>query len=117
MATATHEKTNRRTVRPASMIRQDKDAVILQVEMPGVAKDNIDIQVEDDTLTIHGSTVPGNGDEYLVRERRDADFYQTYTLDETIDRERIDAHMEDGVLMVHLQLKEAVKPRKIAIAD
>lgn len=99
------------------MISQEKDAVILQVEMPGVAKDHIDIQIEDDTLTIHGSRAPRDGEQFLVRERRDADFYQTYTLDETIDRDRIDAHMEHGVLTVHLHLKEAVKPRKIEIGE
>ncbi|MFP4509711.1 MAG: Hsp20/alpha crystallin family protein [Spirochaetaceae bacterium] len=115
MATATRERTERRTVRPASMISRENDAVILQVEMPGVAKDHIDIQVEDGTLTIHGSRAPLEGEQYLVRERRDADYYQTYTLDETIDRDRIEAHMQHGVLTVRLHLKEAVKPRKIEI--
>ncbi len=117
MATATRDKTDRRTIRPSSMIWQDKDAVMLKVEMPGVSRDHIDIQVEDDTLTIHGSRAPQNGEQYLVHERKEADFYQTYTLDETIDRDRIDAHMENGVLTVHLHLKEAVKPRKIQISE
>lgn len=108
------EKRNYRN--PVTDICEEEGKVLLRVEMAGVEKLNLDIQVDNDQLVIEGK----RGDilpdgQYLVRERSMADYRKVFTLDETIDREKISASMENGVLNLELQLKEAVKPRKIAI--
>ena len=124
MATATRKTPERReqdvrtrrAVRPLSNICQEEDGkVVLRVEMPGVSKDQVDVQMENDTLTIRGERDVTEGSNYLVRERRVAPFERIYTLDESIDRENIDAHMEHGVLTLTLHMREQVQPRKIEI--
>ncbi|MFW5684016.1 MAG: Hsp20/alpha crystallin family protein [Spirochaetota bacterium] len=126
MATATVEKStvngqapapqNRRTVRPVGNICQEHDRVVLRLEMPGVRKDGLDITIDGDTLTIVGRRDSyAEGVTYLVRERRDADFRATYTLDERVNREKVEAKIENGVLTVTLHLRDEVKPRKIEV--
>ena len=116
MATTSKELETRRTIRPVCNIWEENGTVNLQLEMPGVTKDNIDLRVENDHLIVRGHRpLPDEKDNYVVRERAWGDYAQSYTLDDTIDRERIDAKMERGVLNVTLHLKEAVKPRKIEV--
>ena len=107
----------RRTVRPIGNICEEKDAVVLRLEMPGVSKDGIDVNIDGDTLSIYGRR-PGYADEvsYMIHERRDADFRAAYTLDERVDRDKVDAKMENGILTVRLHLKEEVKPRRIEVS-
>ena len=121
MATTAVEKQNertaqRRTIRPVGNICEDKDAVILRLEMPGVNKEGLDVNIDADTLTIRGTRRPYADDvQYVVRERSDADFKATYTLDQRVDREKVEAKMENGILTVTLRLKDEVKPRKIEV--
>ncbi len=106
----------RRVIRPVGDIREDQDAVVLRLEMPGVSKDGIDVNVNGDVLSIYGRRESYADDvSYLVRERHDADYRATYTLDERVNRSKVDARMENGILTVTLHLKEEVKPRKIDV--
>ncbi len=106
----------RRAIRPIGNICEEQDAVVLRLEMPGVSKDGIDVNVNGDTLSIYGRRRTYADDvAYIVRERHDADFRATYTLDERVNREKVDAKMENGILTVRLHLKEEVKPRKIDV--
>lgn len=122
MATNTLEKqevqqgSERRTIRPLGNICEENEAVVLRLEMPGVSKDGIDVNIDGDTLTIHGRR-RGYADDvtYLVHERRDADYRATYTLDERVNRDKVEARMENGVLTLRLHLKDEVKPRKIEV--
>lgn len=103
---------------PLADICDAEGKVLLRLEMPGVAKEDLDIQVEGDQLRIvgkrQGEQDSGKG-RYLVRERAVGSYLKSYTLDETIDTDKIEAKMEDGVLVLELGIKEAVKPRKIEI--
>jgi HSP20 family protein len=104
-------------IRPYCFICEEEQGVItLKLEMPGVSKEDLVIDVDGNELHITGkrkSRYPDNA--YLIRERRPGTYYQSYTLDDTIDRSKIQASLADGVLSVTLQRKEAEKPRKIAI--
>ncbi|WP_020612362.1 Hsp20/alpha crystallin family protein [Sediminispirochaeta bajacaliforniensis] len=102
---------------PVTDICEDEGKVVLRIEMPGVGKEDIDVQIDGDELIIYGkrSDVSPEGDS-LVRERITVDYRKIFTLDETIDRDKVDAFMENGVLRLELALKEAVKPRKIQIS-
>jgi len=102
--------------RPLGRISEDEGVVLLRLEMPGVAKEGLTIDVDGDLLVVTGVRAEQeNSGRYLVRERPRFSFRRTYTLDETVDRNRIDAELSNGVLTVSLHLKEEVKPRKIEV--
>ncbi len=102
-------------VRPASNICEEDAAVILKLEMPGVSKDGIDVNIEGDILTVNGRRGERESGSFLIRERRHGDYRATYTLDERVNRDKVEATMERGVLTLTLHLKDEVKPRKISI--
>ena len=87
----------------------------VRVEMPGVDKENLDIRVENNELRILGRRDSAKEERFLLRERPQGDFLQTFTLDQTVDQGRVDAVLEKGILTIRLDLKEQVKPRTIKI--
>jgi HSP20 family protein len=103
-------------VTPPANIHETKDGYVLQAEMPGVAKDGIEVAVENNELTITGRRADTEikGD-WVYRESRPHDFRRVFELDPSIDAGKITAKMEQGILTVHLPKAEAVKPRKIAV--
>jgi HSP20 family protein len=113
---APERQQERRCVSPLSEIVEQDGKILVKVEMPGVTKDDVDIKLDNDQLVISGTrqdTVDEG--EYLLRERACADYEKVFTIDETIDREKVDASMENGVLTLTLQIKEEVKPKKIQV--
>ncbi|MFP4067828.1 MAG: Hsp20/alpha crystallin family protein [Spirochaetaceae bacterium] len=117
MAEREMEATTGRNVRPVGNMCWEEDGkIMLRLDMPGVEKNDVDVRIEDDQLVIHGARKEETeGTNYVLRERRPGDFHQVFTLDETVDREKIDAKMDKGVLTLTLHLQEAVKPRKIDV--
>ncbi len=107
---------NRPCVSPLSKIHEEEGKVILQLEVPGVKKEDVNISIDDNQLRIYAprneETLDGA---YLLRERNCGDFEKVFTIDDTIDRNTVDASMDDGVLTIALQFKEETKPRKIKI--
>jgi HSP20 family protein len=104
-----------RLLRPRSNICTNQDEVLLSLEMPGVEKQDLELHIENNELSIIGRRKQQEAGRYLIRERVQGDFRAVYTLDETIDQEKVDAVLENGVLTVTLHIKESVKPRKIQI--
>lgn len=101
---------------PAYEVWQKDGVITMRVEMPGLERDNVEITVENNQLTIIGRRPDWNVDgTFLVRERRVGDYVRAFNLDETIDSESIGATMQNGVLTLTLKVKEAAKPRRIAI--
>lgn len=101
---------------PACSIDEDVGVVTLKLEMPGVTKEGLEVSVEANTLTIEGrrsKELPAGS--LLLRERPVGNYRKVFTLDETIDREKIEAALADGMLTVKLHIREAAKPRTIAI--
>jgi HSP20 family protein len=114
----TAQTEERKMVRPACRIQETEGAVELVLEMPGVNRESIDINIDGDALTVVGHrTAADDETSYLVRERRGGDFKAVYTIDERVDRENVEARMEHGLLHLTLHLKEEVKPRKIEVAE
>jgi HSP20 family protein len=111
------EKEQVRFIRPFCFICEEEEGVVtLKLEMPGVEKDQLDIDVDGNELQITGKReASGSEGTYLMRERPSGTFRQVYTLDDTIDRNKIDASLEGGVLTLNLHRREAEKPRKITI--
>lgn len=101
---------------PACSICEEADNVMLRIEMPGVNKEGLNVHVEKNELIISGAQAFGNQDgKYLLRERRAGEFRKRFIIDETIDRDKIEAQMKDGILQLVLQKREAAKPRKVEI--
>jgi HSP20 family protein len=103
---------------PPVDIYEDNDCVTLFAELPGVSKENLDVQIDKDTLKVHGRRSTVNGAEGVTRwydEIPAKDFYRAFTIGEEIDREKITATMNNGVLKLTLPKTEKIKPRKIDI--
>ncbi len=103
-------------ISPEVNIFETKDGYVLQVEMPGVNKDGLEIMLEGNEITIvgHRQSVPLTG-ETLFRESQVADFRRVFELDPAIDTGKVSARMEQGVLTLTLPKSERVKPRKITV--
>lgn len=89
---------------PRTDICETEDAVVLVADMPGVMKDNVDISLENDTLTINGYVEPERPEGYglMYAEYRIGDFQRSFTISNRIDRDNIEASLKDGVLRVRL---------------
>lgn len=103
---------------PPANIREEHDAYLLELEMPGVNKDGLEVTVEANELTIvgHRSDADPQG-ELIYRESQRADYRRTFELDPAIDTAKIVAKMEQGVLRLTLPKAEKVKPQKIQVSD
>jgi HSP20 family protein len=113
----TQQERGRRCINPLSEIREEDGKVLLRIEMPGVSKDDLSIELNNDELHIAATRSDKIEDEgeYLLRERPCADYEKVFTIDDTIDREKVEATMENGILYLTLYIKESVKPRKIEV--
>jgi HSP20 family molecular chaperone IbpA len=106
------------TICPVYDVQETAEAYRLTVQLPGVAKDGLELTAENDELRITGrrAWTPPTGWTELHRETPDAAYELVLTYDNAIDTDRIGAELRDGVLQVTLPKHEAVKPRKIAVA-
>ena len=106
----------KRQIRSLYNIIQEKGEVVLTLDMPGVKKEDLSISVENSELRVTGKrSEEDTSGTYLVRERRYGDFSNSFTLDDTIDQNNVDALLENGLLTIKLHLKEEVKPKRIEI--
>ena len=104
-------------VAPAATILETTDGYTLEVEMPGVGKENLEMWVEKNELTILGRrSMPPVEGTLIHRESRPENFRRSFELDPSIDAGRISAKIEQGVVTLTLPKAEQVKPRKIAVA-
>lgn len=106
----------RMVIAPEVNIYETDDGYVLQAEMPGVSRTNIEITLDDNSLTLTGRRSDGQPKgSTLYRESRGADYRRVFELDPTVDTEKITAEMRQGVLVLSLPKAERVKPRKITI--
>jgi len=114
--------------RPALEVSEDETALTVRVELPGVAKDALDVKVDGRLLTISGTKAERreenkegeDGDEgvertYHIVESRYGSFSRTLELPEHIDTLNSEADYADGVLSIVFQKKEEAKPRQLEI--
>lgn len=102
---------------PVVDILEGAEGLAMYIDMPGVAKENMTINLEQGILTIEGrveSKAPA-GDIY--REFTLANFYRQFRIPEGIDQEKVTASYANGVLNLLLPRVEAAKPRRIEIAS
>jgi HSP20 family protein len=105
---------------PKIDVQQRNDAIVVRADLPGVNKDDLQIEVHNDTLVISGQRreerEEGAQDQgYRLFERSYGSFYRTVPLPEGTNPDEIKAEMRDGVLKVTLPVPEKARPRKIQI--
>lgn len=103
---------------PAVDVFEDKDAVRIAVEVPGVNPDDIKISLEQNVLTISGEKqqVSEENTERVHRyERAYGSFTRSFTLPSSVDVDRIEAHTDNGVLSIMIPKAEKAKPRQIQV--
>ncbi|MGB5809788.1 MAG: Hsp20/alpha crystallin family protein [Polyangiales bacterium] len=100
-------------------IREEDGAFFVDAEVPGLAADDVQVDVEKNVLTIRGERKAANEETegtYRRVERRYGSFSRSFTLPETVDANAISADLQGGVLALKLPKKEAPTPRKIAVS-
>jgi HSP20 family protein len=103
---------------PAINVWAGEDSVMISAEIPGVNKDDLEINVTGDTLTLSGvrerDELP-EGARYQRQERRYGEFNRSIQLPYTVDVNKVKAAFKNGVLTVELPRVEAEKPKKITV--
>ena len=102
---------------PAVDIRETSEEVILQFDMPGVEKGNVDLTIDKGILTVTGKADEEESGMAVYRETRVGDYRRQFNLTEDVDTDAITAEMDPGVLTVKIRKPEKVKPRKIQITS
>jgi HSP20 family protein len=101
---------------PASVI-EAADGYTLEVEMPGVNKDGLDISIENNELTIIGRrSLPTVEGTLIHHESRPENFRRTFELDPSIDGNKISAKIDQGLVTLTLPKADHVKPRRITVS-
>ena len=102
---------------PSASVSETTDGYLLEVEMPGVNKEGLEISIENNELTLTGRrSLPAVEGNLIHRESRRENYRRAFELDPSIDGNRITAKIEQGVVTLTLPKAEHVKPRKITVS-
>ncbi len=103
---------------PPIDIYDSEDGLILEADLPGVSLETLDLQIEDNKLTLFGrvrSKLPA-GARAVHQEYSVGDFLRSFILSDNVDHDRITAKLNNGVLRVELPRAEETKPRRIQVS-
>jgi len=104
-----------RYVAPPVDIYETRDGLVVLADLPGVAKEALDVRVDNNVLTIRGHArhmVPG---EVTYREYDLVNFFRQFALSDTVDQSHITAELKSGVLTLHVPKAQEAKPRQIEV--
>jgi HSP20 family protein len=93
------------------------DEYIVAIDLPGVARDDIEVRVERNMVTVRAQRRPMRGpdDEVLIDERPRGEFMRQLYLGDSLDTQRVKAEFTDGVLVLKVPVDESSKPRTVSI--
>jgi HSP20 family protein len=106
------------TFAPAVDVYEDEHNVTLKVEVPGIDEKDIDVRIENNTLTVHGERKfekEEKEENYRRVERQYGSFTRTFTLPQTVDQDSVQANYDKGVLKIQLAKKAEAKPKQIKV--
>ena len=100
-------------------IRVADDEYLLEAFLPGVSADHLDVQIENNVITLKGeiNIEHGEDDRYLVQERPSGMFHRSFELPDDVNADKVEAELKNGVLSLRLPKSELAKPRKIKISN
>jgi HSP20 family protein len=103
---------------PAVDVYEDEHSVALKIEVPGIDEKDIDVRLENNTLTVHGERKiekEEKEENYRRVERQYGSFTRTFTLPTTVDSEKVSATYDKGVLKIAMPKKAEAKPKQIKV--
>ena len=103
---------------PAVDVYEDEHNVTLKIEVPGIDEKDIDVRIENNTLTVHGERKiekEEKEENYRRVERQYGSFTRTFNLPPTVDAEKVQADYDKGVLKITLPKKAEAKPKQIKV--
>ncbi|MGH7843685.1 MAG: Hsp20/alpha crystallin family protein [Candidatus Binatia bacterium] len=104
---------------PAVDVLESKDAYIIRAELPGMKKEDFNLELKDGVLAVSGERKikdPANGVEYHRIERPTGKFFRSFYLPQTVNQDAVKATYRDGILEVHVPKADEAKPRQIAVS-
>jgi HSP20 family molecular chaperone IbpA len=108
-------RTQEQFVRPAVDIYETQDGLVVMADLPGAGKDTVDLEVENDVLTIKARAQHALPAEPIYREFELMSYYRQFQLSDTVDDEKIEAEFKHGVLTLRIPRAERTKPRQIPV--
>ncbi len=115
--TASDRRDEGKFITPAASVNESADGYTLELEMPGVSKEGLEISVENNELSIIGRRSHATPEGTLLhRESRPHNYRRSFEIDPSIDSARIAARISQGIVTLVLPKAEEVKPRKIAVS-
>ena len=106
------------TFTPAIDVQANENEIVFTCDVPGVARDDLDVSVEGGTLTIKGQRrYTGSEKDQVWLGRSYGVFERSFTLPDLVDAENLTADLADGVLTIHVPKKPQAKPRRIPIGN
>ena len=108
-------RSQERYVTPPVDIYETAGGLVVKADLPGVEKENLDLQVENNLLTIRAKPTHMSAGESVYREYELVNFFRQFELNEKVDQSKISAELKHGVLTLQLPKAEEVKPRKIEV--
>jgi HSP20 family protein len=103
---------------PRTDLSETDDAFRIRLDVPGMTKDDIAINLQNNTLTVSGersSERQEDGEEYVRVERAFGNFHRTFTLPDAVDPDRVEATYDEGVLTINVPKTETSTRRQIEI--
>ena len=102
-------------VTPPVDIYETAEGLVVKADLPGVARQGLDVRVENSTLTILGKAAHAAPGEPIYREYGLVNFFRQFELNDRVDQQKISAELNHGVLTLNLPKAEEAKPRKIEV--
>jgi HSP20 family protein len=100
---------------PPVDIYETSESLVLIADLPGVAKEDLDLRVDNNVLTLQGKASHAASGEAIYREYELVNFFRQFELSEQVAQEKIAADFKHGVLTLHLPKVEKPKPRQIEV--
>ena len=102
-------------VAPAVDIYENEDEILLYADMPGVAKNEISVNIDNGRLSLSGVRKLETSGAASWEEFGNVEFVRNFSVPQTIDVEMVKAELKDGILALHMPKSEKAKPRQIEI--
>ena len=103
---------------PPVDIYEDEHAIAVKMEVPGIDEKDIDVRIENNTLTVHGERKMEKEEKeenFRRVERQYGSFTRSFTLPSSVDTGQVSAHYDKGVLKINLAKKAEAKPKQIKV--
>ncbi len=104
---------------PAVDVYEDQDSIVIQADLPGVKQEDIDIEMNGDSLTIKGERKfedPARQDRYVRVERQYGAFQRSFTIGIPIEADKVKATYRNGTLELTIPKSEATRPKKVQVS-